>query len=203
MFQSLDFDYMMLCWGLFLMVWASGWVYNQLHAPPTQKSTFSTPPAMLVVFVIYLICRWLGISLLAPLVSLPAWLTLTGAVLLALATGLTLWARFVLGLMWSGRAETKVGHQLRTGGPYRLSRHPIYTGIIGMTLASFLESGFAPFWLMTILAVLFVFVVRIPSEERLMLETFGAQYEAYMQRVPRLVPGLYWLRNLFAAGRGG
>ena len=50
---------------------------------------------------------------------------------LFLSTALTLWARFALGTMWSNLSETKVGHQLRTSGPYPVSRHLIYTGTMG------------------------------------------------------------------------
>lgn len=195
MFQSLDFDFVVACWGLFLLVWGLGWIYNLVKAPPAEKKSFSalTPPIMLVVFLIFLVVRWLDISLLAPLLSLPGWLTLAGAGLLALSTGLTLWARFVLGAMWSSQPMAKVGHQLRTDGPYQVSRHPIYTGLMGMALSSLLAGGFAPFWFLIVAAVIVILVFKIPSEEKLMLATFGEQYVQYQQRVPQLIPGLRWL----------
>jgi protein-S-isoprenylcysteine O-methyltransferase Ste14 len=53
-------------------------------------------------------------------------------ILLIAATLFTLWSRLVLGTMWPSAAAVKSDHQLRTDGPYRVTRHPIYTGILGM-----------------------------------------------------------------------
>src|SRR5439155_14207979 len=44
----------------------------------------------------------------------------------------TLWARVALGANWSGRVTLKEDHQIIVGGPYRIVRHPIYTGILTM-----------------------------------------------------------------------
>ena len=59
-----------------------------------------------------------------------------GLVILLGSTVFTLWARFALGTMWTLDARLKEGHALRTDGPYRITRHPIYTGILGMLLRS-------------------------------------------------------------------
>lgn len=64
-----------------------------------------------------------------------------GLAFLMVTTASTIWARLVLGIMWSGAPAVKQQHQLRTGGPYRIGRHPIYTGILGMLLGSMLVAG--------------------------------------------------------------
>jgi protein-S-isoprenylcysteine O-methyltransferase Ste14 len=116
-------------------------------------------------------------------------LQLAGLVILVAATALAVWARLSLGIMWSGAPAVKVGHELRTTGPYRLSSHPIYTGLLGMMLGSLLLAG-AGRWILPfpIFAVLLEFKIR--SEERLMLAQFPREYPRYRQRVPQLVPGL-------------
>ena len=43
--------------------------------------------------------------------------------------------------MWSMDAAVKEGHRLRTEGPYGITRHPIYTGLLGMLLGSLLLAG--------------------------------------------------------------
>jgi protein-S-isoprenylcysteine O-methyltransferase Ste14 len=53
----------------------------------------------------------------------------------------TLWARFSLGTMWSVAPKVKGDHQLRTHGPYAVTRHPIYTGLLGMMLGATLLAG--------------------------------------------------------------
>src|SRR4051794_21165185 len=59
-----------------------------------------------------------------------------GVPVLVCATAGTIWARIALGRMWSSGAVARAHHALRTTGPYGLSRHPIYTGILGMAAAT-------------------------------------------------------------------
>ena len=63
--------------------------------------------------------------------------------LLVVSTGFTIWARVRLGRMWSALAEQAQGtnHELRTDGPYAITRHPIYTGLLGMILGTVLLNG--------------------------------------------------------------
>ena len=51
------------------------------------------------------------------------------------------WARATLGRNWSGTITLKEGHELIERGPYRLVRHPIYTGLLAMFLATALAFG--------------------------------------------------------------
>src|SRR5262249_53924001 len=59
-----------------------------------------------------------------------------GALLCVLGLGIALWARFTLGRNWSGRVTLKEDHELIQRGPYAFVRHPIYTGLLLMVLAS-------------------------------------------------------------------
>jgi len=96
-----------------------------------------------------------------------------------------------LGREWSLTARLVEGHKLATTGPYALVRHPIYTGMLGMLLAT----GLAVSHWAALLAALVVFFVgttiRVRSEEKLLREAFGEQFEKYTQRVPAILPGLY------------
>jgi protein-S-isoprenylcysteine O-methyltransferase Ste14 len=65
--------------------------------------------------------------------------------------------------MWSAVPAVKEGHRLRTSGPYAITRHPIYTGLLGMLLGTMLVAGAGEF----------------PEE-----------YPRYRRRVLQLVPGL-------------
>jgi protein-S-isoprenylcysteine O-methyltransferase Ste14 len=117
-----------------------------------------------------------------------AWVRLLGLVLLVAATGFTVWARLVLGAMWSGAPAVKQEHQLRTTGPYAVTRHPIYTGLLGMMLGSGLLAGGR--WILAFPVFLVLFEVKIRIEERFMTAEFPDDYPRYRQRVPQLVPGL-------------
>jgi protein-S-isoprenylcysteine O-methyltransferase Ste14 len=97
---------------------------------------------------------------------------------------------FVLGRRFSGLVAIQPGHRLVTGGIYRVIRHPSYLGLfinaLGWGLA--FRAGVGVF-----IAVLMLIVVlaRIEAEERLLNETFGAEYDAYRARTWRLIPYLY------------
>ncbi len=93
--------------------------------------------------------------------------------------------------MWSSSAVAKAGHELRTDGPYRITRHPIYTGILGMLFGTMLMSGLGLYLFIFILGIV-IFEVKLHLEERLLTETFGEQYVQYKRRVPQLIPGLKW-----------
>jgi protein-S-isoprenylcysteine O-methyltransferase Ste14 len=79
------------------------------------------------------------------------------------------------------------GHELRTGGPYRLVRHPIYTGIIGVVLGLMLLVGFS-YMIPVVVLVLAWLGWRVHVEDRMMIETFGDRYREYRQQVRALVP---------------
>jgi protein-S-isoprenylcysteine O-methyltransferase Ste14 len=83
-----------------------------------------------------------------------------------------------------------VDHQLIRSGPYKLLRHPIYTGILAMYLGTAVVSGE---WLAVIGVVLVVFAYwrKIRLEEANMVVAFGADYDAYRRESWALVPGLY------------
>ena len=112
----------------------------------------------------------------------------------ALAVGsvaLTLWSVRTLGRQWALAARLVEGHQLVTGGPYRYVRNPIYTGMLGMLVAT----GVA--WSRPVALVLGVLifcagtVVRIRAEERLLRTAFGETWEAWAGRTPALLPGIW------------
>lgn len=115
---------------------------------------------------------------------------------LAIATAISsVWlimmALKTLGKEWSLTARLVEGHKLATSGPYAYVRHPIYTGMLGMLLATGLAiSHWAA--LLVALAIFFIgTMIRVRSEEKLLREAFGEQFENYVQRVPAIVPGLY------------
>jgi protein-S-isoprenylcysteine O-methyltransferase Ste14 len=88
----------------------------------------------------------------------------------------------------------RANHELRTDGPYAVTRHPIYTGLLGMLLGTVLLNGLGVSLALLVVGVA-VLVTRIPIEERLMSKTFPDEYARYRERVPRLVPGLQLLRR--------
>jgi protein-S-isoprenylcysteine O-methyltransferase Ste14 len=93
-----------------------------------------------------------------------------------------------LGTNWSISLDIRQEHQLVTGGVYERIRHPMYLSMFLLALAQvFLLSNWiaGPLYL---LAFLLMFPLRLGPEERMMLETFGDEYDAYVKRTQRLIP---------------
>lgn len=96
-----------------------------------------------------------------------------------------------LGANWSVTLEVREGHRLVTGGVYRRLRHPMYLALLlhGLGQALVLPNWLAgPAYLA---AFILLVACRLGPEERLMAETFGADYQAYRARTRRLIPGLW------------
>jgi protein-S-isoprenylcysteine O-methyltransferase Ste14 len=113
------------------------------------------------------------------------------AIILAVASvWLTLLAVVTLGKQWSPAARIVEGHDLLTTGPYRIVRHPIYTGMFGLMVSTGLViSKPWALGLGTITYLLGTFI-RIKIEEKLLLEYFGKQYTDYKGNVSAIIPYL-------------
>jgi protein-S-isoprenylcysteine O-methyltransferase Ste14 len=112
----------------------------------------------------------------------------------ALAVG-SVWlvaaAVVTLGKQWAFAARLVEGHKLITAGPYRFVRNPIYTGMLGMLVATGLATEH---WKQLIVAVVLFMVglvIRVRSEEKLLRAAFGKEFEEYAARVPAVLPGIY------------
>jgi protein-S-isoprenylcysteine O-methyltransferase Ste14 len=96
-----------------------------------------------------------------------------------------------LGKQWALAARLVEGHTLIQDGPYRIVRNPIYTGMFGMLLATGLAAGR---WIPILVAIVLFAAgtyIRIRSEERLLRQAFGSEFEQYARNVPALIPGIY------------
>jgi protein-S-isoprenylcysteine O-methyltransferase Ste14 len=110
-----------------------------------------------------------------------------------LLAGLVLrgWSIKTLGAYFTASVKVSTDQPVITAGPYRMLRHPSYTGLLlivtGIGLASANWVGLAGMALLTLAGLLW----RIHAEERALLTTLGDPYRAYAARHKRLVP-LVW-----------
>ena len=102
---------------------------------------------------------------------------------------LHVWARRHLGRNWSSAVMIKDEHRLVRSGPYRVVRHPIYSAILGMSVGTAIVSG-RLHALLGVATIAFAYWRKIRLEERLLGETFGADYDAYKRQSWALIPGL-------------
>jgi protein-S-isoprenylcysteine O-methyltransferase Ste14 len=171
------------------------WVVGAFSTKSTARS--ASYASRLVLFI-----PLLGVWLLVRThVIRPDWLVmrlwpqtpaieLLGLALTVLGCFFAVWARVMLGSNWSGLPDVKRGHELIVQGPYKLVRHPIYTGILLALAGSAIAHGGSG-WMMTWFLVLVSYTVKIRQEEQLMMETFPQDYPAYRRRVKALIPGVF------------
>lgn len=125
----------------------------------------------------------------APLQALAPRLVAAAADLLGLASVLlAVAAIWTLGRQWSVVGRLLPDHSLITRGPYALVRHPIYTSMLGMLLATGLALSNAA----GLAAGLSLFVLgtwlRVHYEEKLLRARLATDYDAYATRVPAFIP---------------
>jgi protein-S-isoprenylcysteine O-methyltransferase Ste14 len=188
-----------LCWSAFLVVWLGGYLYNLIRAPRAVRARgdlgsggWLERVVVAVVVIVALSRRELGLGALLLTTADSALLSGVGAAVLLVATAFTLWARVSLGTMWSSTPTIKAGHELRTDGPYAITRHPIYTGMLLMFLGTTLLTGSPVALVGSIVFVAYV-AVKIRTEEELLLETFGDEYRRFQHTVPAVIP--FWVRR--------
>jgi protein-S-isoprenylcysteine O-methyltransferase Ste14 len=100
------------------------------------------------------------------------------------------WARIFLGGNWSSSVTLKQDHTLVRSGPYRIVRHPIYTGLLVALLGTAIVLGELRCFIGVILAAI-AWKMKSMNEEALMVEEFGDQYTRYRLQVKGLVPYLW------------
>jgi protein-S-isoprenylcysteine O-methyltransferase Ste14 len=113
-----------------------------------------------------------------------------GVVLFVVGGALRLWPVFVLGRRFSGLVAIQSGHTLVTSDVYGVIRHPSYLGLLINALGWSLAFRSGVGLLLTALLVP-PLIARIRAEEALLHAQFGAEYDSYCERTPRLIPGIY------------
>lgn len=120
-----------------------------------------------------------------------AWAVGVGAILFFAAMWVFRRTHKELGKNWSITLEIREKHKLVCSGPYALVRHPMYTSFLLMGLGqAFLLSNWVV-GLAGLLGFAILYFLRVDKEERMMLQHFGPDYRAYMDRTKRIIPYLY------------
>lgn len=161
---------------------------------------FFVLPAFLVFvagLVVSVVDGWQGISgsvrnlvLWARGVQVSLVPDLAGLFLIALGFTTMFTALATLRKNYSSTLVIREDHRLVTHGIYHFTRHPIYLGVI-MVLLGIPASVPSLYGLVTMSALIPVFLYRIRIEERLLIEEFGDAYCAYQDATSKLIPFIY------------
>lgn len=175
-------------WAIFALYWL-------INAFGNKRSVYRQPRGYRLIYLVLLagfIYTVIHISQLE-LRLLPDTLAtqLIGIALCAMGIGFAIWARRTLGGNWSGLVTLKEDHTLVRRGPYRIVRHPIYTGVILGALGSFI--ALLPTVQGAVCVLFITLMLRVKSlvEEALLLHQFPEQYPQYKREVRALIPFVY------------
>jgi protein-S-isoprenylcysteine O-methyltransferase Ste14 len=114
-----------------------------------------------------------------------------GLALMLLGMALRYWAVVTLGAFFRTTIETEPGQKVVSTGPYRLIRHPSYSGWLliclgyGLAVQNWLSVAAA--FLLPLAALL----VRIRIEEPALVASLGPEYFEYQKRTKRLLPWIW------------
>jgi protein-S-isoprenylcysteine O-methyltransferase len=175
--------------GLFASVTQPAYKPIDRSGPPEDRGT-----ATQIVWTVYL-TQFMGVieSVFFRYPESLAWTPLTSAMLVLTVAGALFraWAVSELGKFFTWHVRVQEGQKVISTGPYRLVRHPSYTGAIFLYVGTLL---FLQAWVAAMLALVFMvlaFSRRIRYEEGLLVSSLGQEYQDYCGRVKRLVP-LVW-----------
>jgi protein-S-isoprenylcysteine O-methyltransferase Ste14 len=135
------------------------------------------PPILIALRIGAIDVGWLPVRVVGLAVGL------AGAALL-------IWSAVLLGRFLMHEAAVREDHTLIGNGPYRFVRHPVYAGYLALLLGSGVTSMNVCLWLLWPVSLIGI-LIQAASEERLLGERFGHDYECYVRRTGRLVPRLW------------
>jgi protein-S-isoprenylcysteine O-methyltransferase Ste14 len=183
MLQIIALSELLVCW----VAWVMAFVEPRKQASQ-QKEVAKAPASRWGLFLVMLsfACIW---AYVRPEGFHKSTFALVASMILAPPSmALSWWATRHLGKQWRFQAALSEGHELIQTGPYRWIRHPIYTSMLGMLLAT----GAAWTWMPLYIAAICFFIagteIRIRAEDRLLAGHFGANFEAYRSHVRAYIP---------------
>jgi protein-S-isoprenylcysteine O-methyltransferase Ste14 len=189
---TLVFFVVMASWFVFAGVFLIFLTRRKPPSAPDRKRERASIIGIALQAISYSVVWSVRRSAFSPIVGLRKSFEIALAILTMVIAVSSVWfvsaAVRTLGKQWSLAARVLEGHKLITAGPYNVVRNPIYTGMFGMLLATGLATSH---WIGLLIAIIVFAIgtaVRVHSEEKLLREAFGEEFETYARKVPAVVP---------------
>ena len=187
----LQHDPLAVIWAVFGLFWVLPALFGKRTIQRQTSHSRFVQLALLVAAYVFMAVPDLGWGWLnQPLVAPSRTATATGYGWLLAGMFFAGWARFFLGGNWSSDVTLKQDHTLVRSGPYRIVRHPIYTGLLVALLGTAIALGPVRCFLGVMLAAV-AWKIKSITEEKFMEQQFGDQYTNYRMQVKALVPYIW------------
>jgi protein-S-isoprenylcysteine O-methyltransferase Ste14 len=168
--------------------WLVFWIYWLVSASSSKESVeggWRTRLTGVTAVGIFLIA---GVLRPGSLAEHSLILAALGTLLFACGIALAVWARLHLGRNWGAPMTQRAEPELVTSGPYRLIRHPIYTGLLTAMLGTALVNNLLGLVVVAVLVAYFYYCTIV--EDRNLAAAFPETYPEYKSKTRRLIPFL-------------
>ena len=171
------------------VVWIVFWVYWFASAVGVKQGSASrrrvplTGLSAVAVLILLRVFRGGSLAVHSPVLGA------IGTVVFVAGLAFAIWARVHLGRNWGMPMTQKAEPELVTSGPYRLVRHPIYTGILAGLLGTALVTNILGLIIVAVLGGYFYYCAKV--EEKNLAATFPTAYPAYRRRTKMLLPFIF------------
>ena len=176
---------------VFAIGWVLFWVY-WLAAAFTMKRervSWSNELRIRAIIIVVAVVLWRLGAFRGGSLNTDPWRAGIGLLLFALGLGFAVWARVNIGRNWGTPMSQKAQPELVTSGPYRLTRHPIYSGILLATIGTSVALSW--FWLIAAALAGVYFIYAATVEERYLSGQFPDTYPTYKRSTKMLVPYIF------------
>jgi protein-S-isoprenylcysteine O-methyltransferase Ste14 len=171
-------------WGVFWLYWLVAAFSMKRGRVPWSREVRIRVVIVVIVFLLIRLGAFRGRGVLTdPLREA------LGLVLFGLGLAFAIWARVHIGRNWGTPMTQKNEPELVTTGPYRLVRHPIYSGIIVAGVGTAVALSWLSLAVVALAGVYFIYSATV--EERFLTEQFPEQYPAYRRSTKMLVPFVF------------
>ncbi len=148
-----------------------------------------------VIWIVIMVSITAGVYVASrfPAAALPYGRMLAYAGVFLFVAGLLLrwWAIITLGRFFTVDVVIEKDHEVVERGPFRLMRHPSYTGVLLAFVGFALTLHNWAALLIVLLPIFAAFIRRMNVEEEALSRALGSRYVEYMRRTKRLVPFVY------------
>jgi protein-S-isoprenylcysteine O-methyltransferase Ste14 len=152
------------------------------------KITFYTRIVAGVIFMAFLVLYSIYPSFMSVLhLNFPISLRWSGTAPAFIGIGLWIYAQSTLGNYWSPQLQIQKEHKIITIGLYKLIRHPIYAAMFIWVVGLALFTANIIFVFLAIFTIIWL-ILRVPKEEKMMVEQFGDEYVQYIKKTGKFFP---------------
>ena len=177
------------------MIWSlSEVVFTMLLRTKSSDRKNADKGTLIIIWLTIIITIFLSVYIAStyhfPLLNSPI-IKYVGIVVIYIGVIFRILAIRSLGKFFTVAVTIREGHRLKKDGFYKYLRHPSYLASLlsfvglGITLNNWISLA------QITIAILFVFIIRINVEEKILIEQFGNEYLEYQKSTKRIIPFIY------------